>query len=353
VRPAGGQRQRDESSLHIWVNLPNLFLGRYAQSYATVNAVHARGHDDEWSAGGATGGPSRSTRGSGFMSLSNSTGVGRALAAAMTRLLIPLVRILLRYGVTHAAFVDISKRVYVRVAARDFRITGRKQSAARISVLTGLPRKDVARLLVIADEDLGIVGERHSRIARILSGWRNDPRYCDPRGRPASLPFEDEGPSFSELVRRYGGDVTPRATLDELLRVGALQKLRDGRLKPVADPFVAADREIDKLGILGDDVADLVGAIDHNLLNGTHEPFFQRKIAYDNVPAESVARLRANIAADAEQLLVKHDTAISRHDRDVTPAARGSGRKRVVLGVWYYDHDYHEDDQRASADAEE
>jgi hypothetical protein len=137
------------------------------------------------------------------------------------------------------------------------------------------------------------------------------------------------------------------------VRVGALQKLRDGRLKLGGSPFVAADREIDKLGILGDDVADLVGAIDHNLMNGTHEPFFQRKIAYDNVSAESVSRLRADVAADAEQLLVKHDAAISQHDRDVTPAVRGTGRKRVVVGVWYYEHDYDDHAPPDSADAEE
>jgi hypothetical protein len=288
------------------------------------------------------------------VSIAGKVAATRALATAVTRLLVPLVRILLRYGVTHAAFVDISKRTYVRVAARDFKIAGRKQSAARISVLTGLPRKDVARLLVVADEELAIVGERHSRIARVLSAWRNDARFRDTRGRPAALPFDDDdSPSFTELVRRYGGDVTARATLDELLRVGALQRLRDGRLKLAAEPFVAADREIDKLGILGDDVADLVSTIDHNLFHGAREPFFQRKIAYDNVPEESVPRLRAEVAADAEQLLVKHDAAISRQDRDVTPAVRGTGRKRVVVGVWYYDHEYDEDDDTEPGDAEE
>lgn len=288
------------------------------------------------------------------MSTANKEGLTRALATTVMRLLVPLVRVLLRYGVTHAAFVDISKRAYVRVAARDFQIAGRKQSAARISVLTGLPRKDVARLLVVAGEDLSIVGERHSRIARVLGGWRNDSRFHDARGRPVALPFDDEdGPSFSEIVRRYGGDVTARATLDELLRVGALQRLRDGRLRLAAEPFVAADREIDKLGILGDDVADLVSAIDHNLLNGTKEPFFQRKIAYDNIPQESVPSLRAEIAADGERFLVTHDAAISRQDRDVTPNVRGEGRKRVVVGVWYYEHDYDDDDGTETGGAKE
>ena len=284
------------------------------------------------------------------MSAMSKEGTTRALATAMARLLVPLVRILLRYGVTYAAFVDISKRVYVRVAARDFQIPGRKQSAARISVLTGLPRKDVARLLAISDDSLAIVGERHSRIARVLSGWRNDDRFRDPRGRPAPLLFEGDDASFTELVRCYGGDVTPRATLDELLRVGAVHRQRDARLKLLADTFVPADREIDKLGILGDDVADLVGAIDHNLFHGAKEAFFQRKIAYDNIPAESVERLRKSVSADAEHLLAKHDAAFSKHDRDMTPSVRGMGRKRLVVGIWYYEHDHDDDTEHADSE---
>jgi hypothetical protein len=256
----------------------------------------------------------------------------------MQRLLVPLVRILLRYGVTHAAFVDISKRVYVRVAARDFQIAGRKQSAARISVLTGLPRKDVSRLLVVADEELAIVGERHSRIARVLSGWRNDARFCDARGRPAALPFEDENdPSFSDLVRRYGGDVTARATLDELLRVGALQRLRDGRLKPAVTPFVMTDRGR-QAGILGDDVADLVSTIDHNLFHGARE-FFQRKIAATTYRKRQFPRRPTPPTPSSFSSHDGHLSTGSRRDADVC----GTGRSRSSW-VWYYDHDYDEDD---------
>ena len=43
--------------------------------------------------------------------------------------------------------------------------------------------------------------------------------FADKRGQPANLPFEGEKGSFSELVRRYSGDVPARAVLDELRRV--------------------------------------------------------------------------------------------------------------------------------------
>ena len=63
-----------------------------------------------------------------------------------------------------------------------------------------------------------------------------------------SLPFEaDSGPSFSELVRMHGADVTPRAVLDELLRVNAVRRLKDGRIRPVERAYVPQADDEQKL----------------------------------------------------------------------------------------------------------
>ena len=68
-----------------------------------------------------------------------------ALIEALDRLLEPLVQILVRNGVPHAAFGEIAKRAYVRVAEREKGIDGRKQTVSRMSVLTGLTRKEISR----------------------------------------------------------------------------------------------------------------------------------------------------------------------------------------------------------------
>jgi hypothetical protein len=263
-----------------------------------------------------------------------------ALTTALARLLAPIVRVLLRYGISYGAFAELAKHVYVRVAAEHFRIAARKQSTSRIALLTGLPRKEVARLLHEPAAADAVSGEEHSRLARLISGWRHDRRFLDARRKPAALPFEGGDRSFAELVRRYGSDVPARATLDELLRLEAVERLKDGRIRLIVESAVPIAAEIDKVEVLGADVADLVSAIDHNLLCKRGDEFLQRKVAYDNLPRDAADKLRTVIRSDAERLIEKVDAAFAKHDRDLTATVKGSGRRRVVLGIWYYEDDF-------------
>src|SRR5512135_1484512 len=78
------------------------------------------------------------------------------LPVAVARILKPLVRILLRNGVSYKTFADIAKRQYIEVARNEFPIERRKQSVSRVSVITGLTRKEVSRVIALdisEDED--------------------------------------------------------------------------------------------------------------------------------------------------------------------------------------------------------
>jgi len=83
-----------------------------------------------------------------------------AVSAAVGRLIRPLVRILLRNGIPFGAFADIVKRVYVEVATEEFGLPGRKQSKSRVSILTGLSRKEVLRVPRLPDPDAAGAAER-------------------------------------------------------------------------------------------------------------------------------------------------------------------------------------------------
>jgi hypothetical protein len=63
------------------------------------------------------------------------------------QLMRPLVRLLLRRGVSFKAFSDLVRWLYVDVAKEEFGISGRKQSVSRVSVVTGLTRKEVSHLV--------------------------------------------------------------------------------------------------------------------------------------------------------------------------------------------------------------
>jgi hypothetical protein len=272
------------------------------------------------------------------MSESNETSTQQALAAAVVRLLRPLVRILLRYGVPFGVFADLAKRVYVDVARSEFAITDRKQTTSRVSVLTGLSRKEVRRVEVLEMPEANAEAERYNRAARVISGWRRDRRYHDEAGEPASLELEGEA-SFTELVRAYSGDVPARAILDELVRVGAAERDGDGRIRLCVRAYVPSTAEVDKLEILGTDVAALAATIDHNLTAEPGGAWFQRKVAYDNLPVEALEGLRAEAGENGQRLLEALDVSMARLDRDANPEAGGTGRKQVLVGVYYYESD--------------
>ena len=225
----------------------------------------------------------------------------KPLSTTVLRLLRPLVRILLRNGVSYSTFSDFVKWVYVDVAGKEFGIKGRKQSTSRVSVITGLSRKEVTRMRQLPRPDDHVSAEKYNRAARVIAAWRRESDFLDTQGKPASLPIAGPGVTFSELVKRFSGDVPVRATLDELIRVGAVERLEDGRVSLLTRTYIPESSDADKLHILGTDVAHLISTIDHNLRSDPIGPLFQRKVAYDNLADEVIPEFRKHSAKRDEK----------------------------------------------------
>ena len=262
------------------------------------------------------------------------TRLQRALRGALEQLLRPLCRLLLRHSVPFTAFEDIAKRVFVEVAWNDFSLPGKKSTASRVAVLSGLTRKDIHRLLANPVVDQSETFERYNRAAKVTTGWARDAEFLDAKGRARVLDFEGDL-SFSILVKRYSGDMPPRAILDELLRVGSVERLEDGRLQIVTRGYVPQNSAVDKLGILGRDVADLIETIDHNLQNGESDPRFQRKVMYAATPYHALPAFRKLSAAQGQALLEKLDRWLAEHD--IAPVGESPERARAGLGVFYFE----------------
>lgn len=256
------------------------------------------------------------------------------LAGALRLLLRPLFRVLLRQSMSFVAFEALAKRVYVEVAMSEFAIEGKKPSISRASILSGLTRKEVQRLLAEPQEAGAEAanGRHYNRAARVLTGWMRDVDFLDAEGAPRPLPADGDT-GFAMLVRRYSGDMPARAVLDELVRVGAVSARTDGLYEPAARGYVPQSSAIDKLTILGADVADLIETIDHNVVSGDADPRFQRKVMYHSIPAAALPAFRQLSAQNAQALLERLDRWLLEHDTD-TPA--DAQRVRVGMGIFYF-----------------
>lgn len=271
--------------------------------------------------------------------MDSSEKLSQALTSALFRILRPLVRTLLRNGMSFKTFSDIAKRVYVEIGMVEFSIPGKKQTISRVSVLSGLTRKEVQRIVSKGAEAKSVFQDHYNRAARVIAGWVRDREFADTKGNPQPLALEGDKASFSELVRRYSGDVPARAVRDELLRVGAVETIEDGRLNLLSRAYIPRTSDLDKLDILGTDVADIIATIDHNLQHGAGDPRFQRKVMYDNLPEESISKFRTLSAEQSQKLLETLDRWLAEQDRDVNPAVQGSGRKRAGIGIYYFEED--------------
>lgn len=265
------------------------------------------------------------------------------LHSALVRILRPLIRILLRNGISYGTFADFAKWLFVDVAEREFGITGRKQSISRVSVITGLTRKEVMRIRRLPQPDDRESAEKYNRASRVIAGWRGDPEFLDAKGNPAVLAVTGEARSFSELVRRFSGDMPFRAVLDELLRVGTVELDEAGHVRLRSRAYLPAKDDGMKIHILGTDVNSLITTIDHNL-QADQQPLFQRKVKYDNLPEEILPQFRVMSAESGQSLLEKLDRWLSRHDRDVNPSVKGTGRYSAGLGIYYFEEPTDEKD---------
>jgi len=106
--------------------------------------------------------------------------VKAGLLSAFRVMLRPLVRILLRHGISFAEFVDIVKAVYVEIAVTEFKVEGKRGTKSRIAVITGLTRKEVSRVIEIAGAEAEGVRSNLNRVARVLAGWHTDPDFIGP-----------------------------------------------------------------------------------------------------------------------------------------------------------------------------
>jgi hypothetical protein len=265
------------------------------------------------------------------------TKLNQTLTSSVLRILRALARVLLRHGLPFPMLEDLAKRAYVDVAMNEFGIPGRKPSISRVALLTGLTRKEVQRLAETGGDTIDAEAiERHNRAARVVAGWVRDADFRGADGEPAPLALDEGAASFAQLVRRYGGDVPARAMLDELLRVGTVERQPDGRIRLLTRVYIPRASDLGKLTIFGSNVSYLIDTIDHNL-QGKQPPRFQRTVVYDNLPEEAIADFRALSARHAQELIELLDTWLARHDRDANPLVRGTGRVRAGMGIFYFE----------------
>ncbi len=259
------------------------------------------------------------------------------LAQAVILILKPLIRVLIRNEISHGEFTEFAKRAYMEVAYEHFSIPGRKTTYSRVAILTGLNRKEVVRLTQQSASEIQPRKGTTNRALRVVTGWLNDTEFLDAEKQPKMLPIKGDNASFSMLAARYSGDITARAILEELKRMGIAKiTLEKDFVQLLNCGYIPKNDKSEQIEIMSICVADLMETVAYNLEHEKKQPHFQRQLIHRDVPEDIVREFKAHSHNKSSGLLTELNQWLI-HRMPQEPSASEESIKRVGIGIYYFE----------------
>lgn len=232
--------------------------------------------------------------------------------------LIPLVRILIRYGWSVRDFADVARWVFVKAyysTPESWRFG--RPTALQGAIKTGLPRQLVRKLNEIPEPQQALFTQRQNLAYRVIEGWVRDAEFHID-GKPSSLPLRHRsGPTFNKLVMKYGNDVTLGSVLRDLCDGGCVT-VENEIVTLVSQTYGINFLDEEKLAVAGYLLRRHGETTDHNLL---HADFDARLV-------DRIWRQRAIPEARAAEALAWMQEALVRCGREIDAGlARFADRK--------------------------
>lgn len=268
------------------------------------------------------------------------TSIKSAALKACRHFMVPLARFLLGIGVGYREFSEISKLAFVQVASDEFGIRGRKTNMSRVSVMTGLNRKEIRKVRDRLENEDWALDPTLSKPVSVLSEWYTNPHYLTRNRSPKPLSVDSaiEGESFADLVRTVGGDVPPGAMLKELQRAGSVKEVSPGNWLPVERQYSPRGIDLFQIQRFGECLHDLAQTITTNYmkLEGSANRLFEFRAWSDRVDPKSIDKLKKIVSVQGKDYLATVDNWLYEHsvtDKGSTPAEP----IRCGVGVYYFE----------------
>ncbi len=269
--------------------------------------------------------------------MSDTYDVKRDLLAAFRSLMTPLIRILLRSGITFQEFGGVLKDVYVNVCAREMTLPGRKMTLSRVAIATGLTRREVAKIVRSEGKTQWGVWSNAGLAASVLEAWHSDPQFLAPYGYPRDLKIDgtDVVPTFEDLVRRFSSEVPHEVLIGELVRVGAARILEGGMyLRVLKRTYIPTDMTAEMIQIFSQAVRRYIETVDYNLgrRKGLEKRFDRMVYPDDGLRVVDVEIFQQEIREYLETVIQEIDQKSATYPRP----ERKKGEKSVQVGVGIY-----------------
>lgn len=203
-------------------------------------------------------------------------------------------RLTVARGILFTDLMERLKRHYITAATS---MTTGKITDSRLSVLTGLQRRDIVRLREVQHPE-----QAPNHLARLVALWQTESSY-NTAGTPKPLAKNGPAPSFEALARIVRRDVHARTMLDTLLATGTVMiNEADQSVQLLQTSYQPLSGSEDQLAYLAANFGDHLNAATDNVLGHT-PPHFERAVHYSGLTASQIDELKADYNAGQMALL--------------------------------------------------
>ncbi len=247
------------------------------------------------------------------------------------RVLHPLVRILVRFGVSAGELKAIVDSVYAHAGSDYLAEQGERVTYSKLAVITGINRAFLpATLANPQDEFHPRSNTQLHRAARVLNGWHDDRLFQTALGIPAVLEVEGERHSFRQLVELYSGGVYHQTMLSELERVGAIRLVSRDRVRALRRTPVSGGANLESVLTTGETAGDLLNTLEHNL-TAPAEAQLPVRALIGTVDRRALPLFRTQLGKRADGLLEVLDLFMQSHRPETGPS--GAENPGVEVGA--------------------
>lgn len=269
--------------------------------------------------------------------------VREATMIALTRVIDPLLNLMMDAGVTVQELNSLIRDRAVRNAAERAANEGMRESKAQLAIVTGLPRSEVAKILRSRNQyPVGRRGQNPAR--RVLAAWYDNPQFLNSTGEPAILPIFGKSRSFERLVALNSGGIPVRAMLDELTKIGAVERLPGQHVKARSKIPILTGLNSIAIAALGERGKDLLETLTHNI-RPTPQPLFEATAVVSDADENFASMIRREIIEQGTSFIdgIHSLLARSRTNRSIQKADVSAGC-RLGVTVYYFQDDRKSDD---------
>jgi hypothetical protein len=247
-----------------------------------------------------------------------------ALGVMSRRVLHPLVRILVRFGVSAGEFKAIVDSVYAHAGSEYLARQGERVTYSKLAVITGINRAFLPAILANPqDEFRPRSNTQLHRAARVLNGWYDDKLFQTGLGDPAILSIEGDRSSFRQLVELYSGGVYHQTMLSELERVGAIRLISGDRVRAMRRTPVTGGANLESVLTTAETAEDLLNTLEHNLISPAGEQLPVRALI-GTVDPSALPSFRTQLSKRADGLLEVMDLFMQSHGPERGRAAEAN-----------------------------